>query len=195
MVKKIWGLVDPSEIWKCENGEPLIPDDLHPTVDVLGRRLYGIRKNNEQDAVLVQTYHPTAQKNGAFDFARFAWGQPDKWTKPDLSNRVIACLGAPACAACIDEPVAIMDLAHHWRIEPYEFSNELTARRILDWTDPECELTTTEHTLARVTELADLDKIHAELMRRCVSLFGAPVDMATGVVAPMYANLYRSYEQ
>ncbi len=189
-MKRILG-IPADELWKCENGEPLDPDALYPVVDVVNRRLFGIRKDNKEDAVVIQSYHPTAQKNGAFDFARFIWGPPDKWERPDISNRIVSCLGAPACTECIAYQLPMTtDLAQNWRIQSLD-NNQLMAGRLVDPSDPNFDVITNEHVLANVDNQVEPEKIQKELMRRCIGLFGEPCDMADGIIAPSYMHMYR----
>jgi hypothetical protein len=174
--------------WKCENGEPFNPDALHPVVfsDIINERVLGIRKSDEDDAVIVHSYNPNIDQGRALDFARMVWGKPNTWTVPDLRTKVASCLGTPACEACRDNSLPTMDSIASWRVQSFRLSERLTAVHLP---------TDSEHLLAAVTDEPDLDRIQAELLHRCVALFGAPYNSSTGEISPIYSQVYESYNQ
>lgn len=183
-MRKIWG-IPVRDLWKCENGEPFEPDDLHPVVfsDILHERVLGIRKQDEDDAVIVHSYDPTMDRGRARDFAYMVWGKPETWTKPDVNLKTVSCLGAPACDACIGNPLPALDTAHSWRIRSFALSDSLIAKHLP---------TETDHLLTEVIGEHDMERIHAELLRRCVALFGEPYDCVNGEISPPYSLAYET---
>lgn len=194
-MKKIWG-IPVRNMWRLEDGGLFEPDDLHPVVvkTPIGEHVLGIPKDNEHEAVIVQSYYPPSRPNSAQDFARMVWKTHQEWTRPNLEQKVISCLGAPACDACMGEALPAIDLASRWRLNSYILSDKLTAGRLLDPTDTESDMTIDEHVFAEITDETDMTRLNAELTRRAVALFGPAYDVHTGVIYPAYSRVYERNE-
>lgn len=191
-MKRVWG-IPARDVWRLENGGVFEPDDLHPVVinSSVGQHVMGIPRDDESEAVIVHSYYPPSRKNSARDFALMVWRDKKEWTRPDLDQKVISCLGAPACEACMGEVLPAIDLASRWRLNPYMLDSKLTAGRLLDPTDQESDMTVSEHIFAEIVNEPDMTKIQVELTRRAIALFGPAYDVRTGEVYPTYTRIYK----
>lgn len=190
MVKKIWG-VNVRDIWTIENGQPFEPDDYHPVSisSPYEELVIGIRRDNEEEAVVIHSYDPSVQPGASRGFARMVWKARSEWTAPDYESRIVQCLGAPACEACPGSPLPAMETVPNWRVQPFILDNKLTATHLLDPLDPECSLTTEPHLITEVVGETDPNKLNKELWRRAVGLFGAPYDEFTEERKPWYVTV------
>jgi hypothetical protein len=190
-MKKIWGIPVTNLNWTNEDGSKFNPDELYPVVDYSQNRIYGIRKQDETDVVVVQSYHKTAQRGGALGFARTVWGNPENWEKPDIDGRLITCLGESACHACDAASQGAADFAPNWRVSPLSGDTRLFARLLSNPGDPINESLSETHVLALVEHIPDdEDNIQKELTRRAIALFGRLVDVSNECIEGPMAMAY-----
>lgn len=196
-MKKLWGVHEAKDLWRLENGGEFDAANLHPVVMYTPLREYtmGIPKDDEGEAVIVHSYSHLSQPGAARNFALMVWNEKEDWTKPDLDMKVISCVGAPQCEACMGEELPMLDVASRWRVNPFLGGTALTASRLLDPTDHGSDLTTSEHVFAELDGDPDDVSLQAELVRRCVALFGPAHDIYTGRIYPVYSRVCESNER
>lgn len=171
--------------WNNDDGSKFDPDELFPVIDPASNCLYGIRKNDESDVVIVQSYNPSGNGNEALAFARMIWGRPEEWEYPDINNRQVACTGIPYCATCIkNDTEHITDRATNWRVQiTNPLSTELIARRLIMPGMVE-ETITDAHIMADIAPRIDFlyGSIHdrrKEIVRKAIATFGRLIDFST----------------
>jgi hypothetical protein len=177
-MSNFWGIPVQNFNWTYEDGRKFEPDEIYPVVDPYTNRIFGIKKDDESDVVVVQSYDPQSQPNAALHFAKMVWGEPKSWERPDKRGRMVSCLGNPACLTCMgEEDAPMIAMGSEWRITPFSDTSELYARVLLSGGDPINEKLSDYHLMADVGELAfEPDDIRKELTRRALSLFGPLVD-------------------
>ena len=176
-----------SKRWTYENGEPFDMDAIYPAVDVIGNRVYGIKKDNHEDVVVVHSYDPISQRNSARNFALWLWGPAHTWERPDTTMKIASCLGMPACASCMLDPLPMLETVPNWRIKPFGESDKVYAHTL------SATNTYEDHLIADMSHENDMSLIQKELLRRCIALFGEPYDLASGKIAPTYEEALQQH--
>ncbi len=171
--------------WKNDDGSKFDPDELYPVIDPASNRLYGIRKENESEVVVVQSYNPSGNGNEAVAFARMMWGKPEEWEYPNINNRHVTCIGIPHCATCIKNNTEyITDRATNWRVQITDpLSTDLIARRLIMPGMVE-ETITGPHAIADIAPKIDFlyGSVHdrrKEIVRKAIATFGRLIDFST----------------
>ncbi len=190
---RIWGVRATDIGWKYESdGEALDPADVYPVLDPILNKLYGIMKDDESNVRTIQSYHPKAQLGASLAFASMLWGRDyDQWPRPNIDNRTVRCLGAPACNVCSHYDINYAEApANSWRVESDQdlIYGELRAHILENEGDPLNESLTDAHLIDDVELEATFDKygrrtLSDRMMRTIVSKFGPLYDVSRQTAA------------
>lgn len=180
-MRKIWGIPITQLNWKYEEGHPFDPDSVYPFVEIIGNRVYCIDKDDESLVSVFHSYSPKSQPGAALNIARTIWGHPSTWERPDISARVVSCLGAPACFSCISSDQLITTgLAREWRMNRIDDTDtELRASLLINPGDPLNEHLSELHVMADIQHVNNVNNRRKELFRHAISKFGVLYDIAT----------------
>jgi hypothetical protein len=192
--RNYWGIPIADLGWRCENGELIDPDRMKPVVDLVSNRLFGIKPDGE--VVVVHSYGDY-RPGGALDFAKYAWNRPEDW-EPSKQEKLVRCLGEVCCS---EKPET--ELASNWRItsivnDDYEDGKigMVQARIVIPGEVPDNDLEIGPEHIMFVSfypeDETPYGSQYVDTLSACIERFGAPYDIDTGIVNPVYSHIYRA---